>query len=207
MAEELVNWSSQQFNFIQLSDTYSTGSSIMPQKRNPDSAELIRGKCGPVIGSLSALLITMKGLPLAYNKDMQEDKEPVFDASYNTQMCIQVMTGAIASMTVNKAKMREAATKGYSTATDLADYLVRELGIAFRNAHHITGSIVKLAESSARQLHEVTLAEMQIIEPKITEKVFEFISVEKSVNSRNSFGGTAPSQVKAAIKHAQESYI
>ncbi len=207
LAEEIVLWSSQQFNFIRLSDAFSTGSSIMPQKRNPDSAELIRGKTGTVIGALTGLLVTMKGLPLAYNKDMQEDKKPVLSASVDMLMSVQVMAGIIATMEINKDKMLEDARRGFSTATDLADWLVRELKIPFRDAHHITGAIVKACESKGIRLDEMELKEMQKIEPRITKKVFDVLTVENSVQSKKSLGGTSPIQIKKAITKAREEYL
>lgn len=199
LAEELVLWSTPQFGFISLSDSFSTGSSIMPQKRNPDAAELVRGKTGRIIGALNALLITLKGLPLAYSKDMQEDKEPVFDAVDSLGLCVAAITGMIREITVNKEAMRMASGAGYATATDLADWLVRELGVPFRNAHHISGSLVKRAEEKGCELAELTLEEFQVVEPAITEGVFSVLSVESSVASRTSYGGTAPSQVLAAV--------
>ena len=199
LAEELVLWSTPQFGFISLSDSFSTGSSIMPQKRNPDAAELVRGKTGRIIGALNSLLITLKGLPLAYSKDMQEDKEPTFDAVDSLALCVAAITGMIREVTVNKEAMRTASAAGYSTATDLADWLVRELGVPFRGAHHISGSLVKRAEEKGRELAELTLEEFQAVEPKITDGVFSVLTVESSVASRTSYGGTAPQQVRAAI--------
>ena len=199
LAEELVLWSTPQFGFISLSDSFSTGSSIMPQKRNPDAAELVRGKTGRIIGSLNALLITLKGLPLAYSKDMQEDKEPVFDASDSLGLCVAALTGMVREVSVNKEAMRSASAAGYSTATDLADWLVRELGLPFRRAHHISGGLVKRAEEKGCNLAELTLGEFQAIEPAINDGVFSVLTVENSVESRTSYGGTAPSQVFAAI--------
>jgi len=204
LAEELVLWMSEGFKFIKLSDSFTTGSSIMPQKRNPDAAELVRAKTGRINGSLISLLTVMKGLPLAYSKDMQEDKEAVFDAVESTLLCIEATTGMISDMKANAAKMKKAAAKGYSTATDLADWLVRELGIPFRNSHHITGQIVKLAEKKKCRLDELDLADMKKIEPEITEKIFSVLSVENSVSSRKSFGGTAPANVKKAVALARK---
>ena len=197
--EEIVIWSSAQFNFITLSDEFSTGSSIMPQKKNPDSAELIRAKIGRIFGSNVALTMVMKGLPLAYSKDMQEDKEQVFDASDNLSLSLKVMTKIIATMKVSKKNLEDAASKGFSTATDLADWLVRELNLPFREAHHITGAIVKKCEIQNCSLSNLSLADMQIIEPRITADVFSVLSIKKSVLSRCSFGGTSPIQVSKQI--------
>lgn len=206
LGEELVIWSSAQFNFVQLPDSFTTGSSIMPQKKNPDAAELIRGKSGRVIGDMIALFTTMKGLALAYNKDMQEDKEPVFDAHEHLGLSLKASIGMITGMEANEARMREAAAHGFSTATDLADWLVRTLGMPFRDAHHVTGAIVKLAEKKGIDISELPLAEMQGVEPKISEDVFSVLTVEHSVASRTSYGGTAPQRVKEAIKEAKERY-
>jgi argininosuccinate lyase len=194
-AEEIVLWCSADFAFIRLSDKFTTGSSIMPQKRNPDAAELVRAKVGRIAGALNALMIVMKGLPLAYSKDMQEDKEQTFDALNTLSLMIAAMTGMVDDMDVNAARMREAAARGYSTATDLADWLVRELGLPFRDAHHVTGTIVKLAEAKGVELESLPLADMQGVEPRITAAVFGVLSVENSVASRRSFGGTAPENV------------
>jgi len=197
LAEEIVIWCSADFDFIRLSDKFTTGSSIMPQKRNPDAAELVRAKAGRIAGAFNALMIVMKGLPLAYSKDMQEDKEQAFDALNTLSLMIAAMTGMVADMEVNAPRMREAAARGYSTATDLADWLVRELGMPFREAHHVTGAIVRLAEDKGVQLDGLGLAEMQSVEPRLTEAVFSVLSVENSVASRRSFGGTAPENVAA----------
>lgn len=191
-AEEIVIWCSQPFKFITLSDKFTTGSSIMPQKRNPDAAELVRAKVGRIFGSLSTLTIILKGLPLAYSKDMQEDKEPTFDAIENIILCIKAISGMVDDMKVNKENMKKLAASGYSTATDIADWLVKNLGTPFRDAHHITGRIVKLAESKNCRLDELSLKEIQSVEKKITADIFNFLSVENSVNSRTSFGGTSP---------------
>ena len=204
LSEELIIWCSAQFKFITLSDKFTTGSSIMPQKRNPDAAELVRGKTGRVYGSLMNLLTVMKGLPLAYNKDMQEDKEPVFDAAETIINCLKVTQGMIADLTVNQQNMLAAASSGFSTATDFADFLVRELNIPFRDAHHITGKAVKLAEDKKCGLENLELKELQQIEPKITAKIFEILGVENSVRSRKSFGGTAPENVLAQVAKAKE---
>ncbi len=200
LAEEIVIWCSAEFGFIRLSDKFTSGSSIMPQKRNPDAAELVRAKVGRVAGAFTALTIVMKGLPLAYSKDMQEDKELTFDALDTLSLMIAAMTGMIGDLEVNADRMRLAAARGYSTATDLADWLVRELGLPFREAHHATGGIVKLAEGRAVGLEALSLAEMQSVEPRIVEDVFSVLSVENSVASRRSFGGTAPENVAAAAR-------
>jgi len=204
LAEEIVFWSSAQFGFIALTDEFSTGSSIMPQKRNPDAAELIRGKTGRVSGAFTALLMVMKGLPLTYSKDMQEDKEQVFDAADTMNLCIAAMTGMIRTMIIKSDAMLAAAGKGYSTATDLADWLVRELNIAFRQAHHITGEVVKRAEARSVTLEQLGLADLQAVEPRITEAARAMLSVQASVASRTSFGGTAPDRVRAAITAAKK---
>ena len=195
-AEEIVIWSSAQFRFISLSDAFSTGSSIMPQKRNPDAAELVRAKAGRIVGALVGLATVMKGLPLAYSKDMQEDKEQVFDALDSLALALAATTGMIRDLEPNAKAMRAAAGSGFSTATDLADFLVRELGLPFREAHHVTGSIVAIAEKTGVALHKVPLEAMQAVEPKITEAVFGVLSVDKSVRSRVSYGGTAPQNVR-----------
>ena len=203
-AEELVIWCAPQFGFVRLSDGYSTGSSIMPQKRNPDAAELARAKAGRIFGGLMGLLTVIKGLPLAYGKDMQEDKEPVFDAADSLSLMVAATAGMVADMEVMPDAMSSALTHGYPTATDLADWLVRALGMPFRDAHHVTGAIVGLAEKSDCALDAVTLAEMQSIEPRITEDVFTVLSVESSISSRTSEGGTAVVNVRAAIAAAKE---
>ena len=194
-AEEIVLWATPQFGFASLSDKFTTGSSIMPQKRNPDAAELVRGKTGRVVGALTGLLLVMKGLPLAYSKDMQEDKEGTFDALHSLSLCLAAMTGMVADMTPNLPRMREAAGAGYATATDLADWLVRALGLPFREAHHATGALVKQAAARGVALDALTLAEMQAVEPRVTQAVFDVLGVEKSVRSRTSLGGTAPPNV------------
>lgn len=204
LAEEIVFWSSAQFGFIALTDEFSTGSSIMPQKRNPDAAELIRAKTGRVTGAFAALLMVMKGLPLAYSKDMQEDKEQVFDAADTMNLSIAAMTGMIRTMIVKEDAMLAAAGKGYSTATDLADWLVRELNIPFRQAHHITGEVVKRAEAKSVTLEQLSLADLQAVEPRITDAAQAILSVQASVASRSSFGGTAPDRVRAAIATAKK---
>jgi argininosuccinate lyase len=203
LAEEVVLWMSDGFRFISLSDAFTTGSSIMPQKRNPDAAELIRAKAGRVVGALNALMLVMKGLPLAYGKDMQEDKEPTFDAADNLSLCVAAMTGMVRDMTVNAEAMRRAAESGFSTATDLADWLVRRLDLPFREAHHVTGEIVRLAEQSGCALADLPLAAMQDIEPRIAADVLGVLSVDRSVASRTSLGGTAPDNVRAAAAAAR----
>jgi argininosuccinate lyase len=195
-AEEIVIWTSAQFGFVKLSDAFSTGSSIMPQKRNPDAAELVRGKTGRIIGALTAMLVMLKGLPMAYGKDMQEDKEGTFDALSSLSLCVAAMAGMVRDMTADAARMKRAAGAGHATATDLADWLVRNLGLPFREAHHVTGRIVSLAEQKATTLDRLALAEMQSVEPRITAAVFSVLSVERSVESRKSHGGTAPSGVR-----------
>lgn len=195
LSEEIVIWMTPQFGFIKLSDRFTTGSSIMPQKRNPDAAELARAKVGRIAGAFQSLVIVMKGLPLAYSKDMQEDKEPAFDAFDSLKLAIAAMTGMVRDLEPQAAAMKAAAGRGYATATDLADWLVRELKLPFRDAHHITGSIVKLAESKGAELENLPLADFQKIEPKITKAVFSVLSVDNSVKSRTSYGGTAPQNV------------
>jgi argininosuccinate lyase len=207
MAEEMVLWTSQQFNFMRVSDDFSSGSSIMPQKRNPDAAELVRGKSGRVFGALVGLLTVMKGLPLTYGKDMQEDKEPVFDASDTMELCVSAMTGMFKSATFNVERMKADAGRGFTTATDLADWLVRVLAMPFRDAHHVTGALVKLAEERACGLEDLSLADMQAVEAGITNDVFAVLGVDNSVTSRTSLGGTAPSNVVAAVQDARERYL
>ena len=199
LAEEIVIWSSAQFRFVECSDSFSTGSSIMPQKKNPDAAELIRGKAGRSAGAFQTLLMMMKGLPMTYGKDMQEDKEPVFDAADNLQLCLAAMTGMISDITVNGDVMKAASGAGFTTATDLADWLVRKLNMPFRNAHHVTGTLVKMAEDNNCGLEDLTLAQMQTVEADITDEIFEVLGVDNSVASRVSYGGTAPSQVRAQV--------
>ncbi len=203
LAEELILWASQPFGFIRLPDSLSTGSSIMPQKKNPDAAELVRGHSGRVIGSLTSLMITMKGLPLAYSKDMQDDKPPVFEAAGLMGLSIAAMTGMIAGATFNTVRMRAAAELGYATATDLADWLVRQAGIPFREAHHITGAAVKLAESRGIALDQLPLGELQAIDARIDESVYAALSVDASVAARASYGGTAPDQVRLQVARAR----
>ncbi len=198
-AEELVIWSSAQFRFVRLSDKWTTGSSIMPQKKNPDAAELLRAKIGRILGATVALFTVMKGLPLTYSKDMQEDKEQVFDAADTLMLGLAAMTGMITDMTANRDSLSAAAASGFSTATDLADWLVRALGLPFRDAHHVTGTLVAMAEASKRDLSDLTLAEMQSVHADIRQEVFQVLGVENSVRSRMSYGGTAPEQVRAQV--------
>ncbi|MBS0234933.1 MAG: argininosuccinate lyase [Proteobacteria bacterium] len=195
LAEEIVIWMTPQFGFVKLSDRFTTGSSIMPQKRNPDAAELARAKVGRIASAFQGLVIVMKGLPLAYSKDMQEDKETTFDALSSLRLVMAAMAGMISDLEPNVEAMRAAAGRGYSTATDLADWLVRELKMPFRDAHHVTGSIVKMAEAKGADLDQLSLGEMQKVEPRITKAVFSVLSVENSVKSRTSYGGTAPQNV------------
>ena len=201
-AEEIVIWMSKGFGFVKLSDAFTSGSSIMPQKRNPDAAELVRGKSGRIFGSLFSLLTTLKGLTLTYSKDMQEDKEPVFDATKNARICIEAMSGMVLDMKVNKENMLKMAKSDFSTATDLADWLVQNLKIPFRKCHHISGSIVKIAEEKNLELCNLSLEEMQKVEPRINDSIFEVLSVENSVNSRTSFGGTSQVRVSEEIAKA-----
>ncbi|MEI4471496.1 argininosuccinate lyase [Frigidibacter sp. MR17.24] len=198
-AEELVIWSSAQFRFVALSDRFSTGSSIMPQKKNPDAAELIRAKIGRILGSTMALFTIMKGLPLAYSKDMQEDKEQVFDAADSLMLSLAAMTGMVADMTARTEVLEKAAASGFSTATDLADWLVREAGLPFRDAHHVTGTLVALAEKKGCDLPDLSMTEMTGVHPAINQSVYSVLGVHNSVASRMSFGGTAPAQVRAQI--------
>jgi argininosuccinate lyase len=204
LAEELVIWSSAQFRFVTISDRFSTGSSIMPQKKNPDAAELLRAKTGRILGATVALFTVMKGLPLAYSKDMQEDKEQVFDAADTLILCLAAMEGMIRDLTANRETLERAAASGFSTATDLADWLVREAGLPFRDAHHVTGTLVRLAEEKGRDLPELTLEEMRAVHPEITKSVFDVLGVRNSVASRQSYGGTAPARVREQIARWKE---
>ncbi|MDO5756562.1 MAG: argininosuccinate lyase [Rhodobacterales bacterium] len=204
MAEELVIWSSAQFRFVTLSDRFSTGSSIMPQKKNPDAAELIRAKIGRIFGANVALTLVMKGLPLAYSKDMQEDKEQVFDAADNLMLALAAMEGMVRDMSANRDVLEAGAATGFSTATDLADWLVRVLGMPFREAHHVTGSLVALAEERECDLPDLTLVDMQGVHDAITADVFDVLGVHNSVASRTSYGGTAPVQVRAQVVRWKE---
>ncbi|MEH3122862.1 MAG: argininosuccinate lyase [Sphingomonas phyllosphaerae] len=203
LAEEFVLWASQPFGFVSLSDQWSTGSSIMPQKRNPDAAELVRGHSGRITGCLVSLMVTMKGLPLAYSKDMQDDKPPVFECHDLLAISIAAMTGMIESATFRTDRMRALAESGFATATDLADWLVREADVPFREAHHITGRAVARAEALGCTLDKVPLADLQAIDARITDAVYGVLSVDASVASRRSFGGTAPDNVRAAIRAAR----
>ena len=207
LAEEFILWSSAQFGFIRFSDSFSSGSSIMPQKRNPDAAELVRGKTGRIYGALTSLLVTMKGLPLAYNKDMQEDKEPVFDALDQWRLCLAATTGMVADFTADKVRMEALAGESHSTATDLADWLVRVLKLPFRQAHHVTAKIVKAAADKKFALADLPFADMQRVEPRITKDVFGVLGAKQSVASRTSFGGTAPARVREAIKAARKRWL
>ena len=203
-AEELVIWSSAQFRFVALSDRFSTGSSIMPQKKNPDAAELIRAKIGRIFGANVALMTVMKGLPLAYSKDMQEDKEQVFDAADNLMLALAAMEGMVRDMAPQREALEGAAGTGFSTATDLADWLVRVLGMPFREAHHVTGALVAKAEAKGCDLPELSLSEMQEVHGEITQSVYDVLGVHNSVASRVSYGGTAPEQVRAQIARWKE---
>ena len=207
LAEEIVIWSTDRFGFISLSDAFTTGSSIMPQKRNPDAAELVRAKPGRIIGDLLALLTVLKGLPLAYGKDMQEDKEPVFDAESSLSLSLAAMTGMIADLTAHPEAMRAALEKGHPTATDLADYLVRVLNMPFRDAHHVTGKLVALADQQGCALDGLSLADMQAIEPRLEATIFEVLSIDSALQARDSFGGTAPAEVAAHIKAARAAFL
>ena len=194
-AEELVIWSSAQFGFIRLSDRFSTGSSIMPQKRNPDAAELVRAKIGRILGALTSLMVVMKGLPLAYSKDMQEDKEVAFDALDALSLSLAAMTGMVGDLTVNRERMREAASAGFSTATDVADWLVRVANVPFREAHHITGRLVALAEERGIGLESLTIEDFKSVDARVDSRIHKVLGVENSVRSRVSYGGTAPDNV------------
>jgi argininosuccinate lyase len=204
LAEEIVIWMTPQFGFVRLSDAFTTGSSIMPQKKNPDAAELVRAKAGKALGSFNQLAMVMKGLPLAYSKDMQEDKVPTFEAFDALELSLRAMAGMVADLEPDAARMAAAAAAGFSTATDLADWLVRELGLPFRDAHHITGAAVKRAETLGCDLPGLPLAELQALEPRIDGRVFEVLTPEASVASRRSYGGTAPDQVRAQIQRWKE---
>jgi argininosuccinate lyase len=206
-AEELVIWSSAQFRFVRLSDRWTTGSSIMPQKKNPDAAELLRAKLGRILGATVALFTVMKGLALTYSKDMQEDKEQVFDAADSLVLGLAAMTGMVADMTANREVLAAAAASGFSTATDLADWLVRELGLPFREAHHVTGALVAMADARGVDLPDLTLAQMQTVHAGIREDVFGVLGVENSVRSRTSYGGTAPDRVREQIARWRASLV
>ena len=207
LAEEIVLWCSVQFAYAHMPDAYSTGSSIMPQKRNPDAAELVRAKAGSIIGALNTLLVGMKGLPLAYGKDMQEDKVPVFAVADTLSLSLAAMTGMVEGMTFNTGRMAADAGAGHATATDLADWLVKTLDMPFRDAHHVTGALVKLADEKTMGLHQLSLEDMQSVSPGITEAVYDVLTVEDALNSRNSFGGTAPANVEGAVAEARKRYL
>ena len=207
LAEELVLWSSAQFGFIALSDRFSTGSSIMPQKRNPDAAELVRGKTGRVVGALIALLTMMKGLALTYSKDMQEDKEPLFDAFDSLALCLAAATGMIRDMTVNAGAMAQAAGTGHATATDLADWLVQEAGVPFREAHAITGRVVKLADDRGCDLKDLALADLQAVEPRVSADVVALLDPAQAIARRTSEGGTAPGEVAKQLARARQRFL
>jgi argininosuccinate lyase len=207
LAEEMVIWSCEQFGFLRLADAFSTGSSIMPQKRNPDAAELVRAKSGRIIGALAGLLVVIKGLPLAYAKDMQEDKEPVFDAFDTLTLALAATTGMLEGATFDRARLRDAASRGFPDATDLADWLVRVKGLPFRRAHHIAGTIVKEAERSGVALSELPLAAMRVVDPAIDDGVYAVLGVERSVASRTSEGGTAPDNVRRAAAAARQRFL
>jgi argininosuccinate lyase len=204
LAEELILWATSAFGFVKLSDEYSTGSSIMPQKRNPDAAELVRGHSGRIVGALTSLMVTMKGLPLAYSKDMQDDKEPVFEARDLLMLSLQALGGMIETVEFVPERMRAAAAQGFSTATDLADWLVREADVPFREAHHITGRAVQAAEERGCDLAELPLGVLKDIDPRIDERVFDVLTIEASVRSRTSYGGTAPDRVREQIAAAKK---
>ena len=206
-AEEMVLWTSDGFRFVSLSDAFTTGSSIMPQKRNPDAAELVRAKAGHVIGMLTQLLVVMKGLPLTYGKDMQDDKAPTFAATDTIRLGLAATAGMVRDMKANPERMKAATAGGFITATDLADWLVRKLGVPFRSAHHTTGELVRLAETKNVPLEKLSLADMQGIEPRITEDLFTVLSPEHSAASRTSFGGTAPENVRKAAAAARERFL
>ena len=202
----MVLFATTPFGFVKFSDAYSTGSSIMPQKKNPDAAELLRGKSGRLVGNLNSLLVTMKSLPLAYSKDMQEDKEPLFDSAQTITICLRVLDGVINDITFNTERMQEVAGSGYSNATDFADYLVQKLGIPFRDAHHITGKAVAVAMQKNCKLEELNLNDFQTIEAKIQNDVFHFIDIQTVVARRNSHGGTGFQQVKKQI-HIAKAFV
>jgi argininosuccinate lyase len=207
LAEEMVIWASAQFGFISFSDAFSTGSSMMPQKRNPDAAELMRGKVGRVIGAMNGLLIVVKGLPLTYSKDMQEDKEPVFDTFDTLELCLAAAAGMIGDISIHKDRMRAAAGAGYTTATDLADWLVREKNVAFRESHHVAGQVVKLAEEKGCRLEALTAEDLIAVDHRLTADVLNVLTVEASVNSRTSYGGTAPENVRAQVAAARQRFL
>ena len=207
LAEEMIFWTSPQIGFVKFSEAFTSGSSVMPQKRNPDAAELVRGKTGGVIGALVTLLTTVKALPLAYNKDLQEDKRPFFFAYDETLLCLQAMTGMVADMHAQPKRMRDACALGFLNATDLADWLVQELDVPFREAHHLTGKLVKLAEKKETTLEALSLRDMQSVHGGITNDIFNAITIEACLKRRASFGGTAPKQVRQAIAQARKDYL
>jgi argininosuccinate lyase len=207
LAEEIVIWCSAPFRFIALSDAFTTGSSIMPQKRNPDAAELVRAKVGRIVGAFVALCTILKGLPLTYGKDMQEDKEPLFDAADSLELGVAAMAGMVRDLKANPERMRAVAAADYSVATDLADWLVRKVGLPFRQAHHVTGRLVGIAADKGVDLDKLSLAEMQSVEPRIDRSVYRVLTVEASVNARKSLGGTAPANVARAVKDAQRRFL
>ncbi|GBD40951.1 Argininosuccinate lyase [bacterium HR39] len=206
LAEELVIWSTPQFGFVRLAEAFTTGSSIMPQKRNPDAAELIRAKPGRIVGDLVRLLVVLKGLPLAYSKDMQEDKEGVFDAADHLELSLEAMTAMVRTLSVDRERMRAAATLGHTLATDLADWLVREKGVPFRDAHAIVGRVVRLAEERGVQLHELSAPDLASVDPRLDGSAFAVLTPERAVAARRSYGGTAPERVRAAIEEAVRRY-
>ena len=206
-AEELVLWSTPQFGFVRMPEAFTSGSSIMPQKRNPDAAELVRGKAGRILGDLQGLLVVLKGLPLAYSKDMQEDKEGVFDAADNLDLCLAAMAAMLAGIAVDRARMRAAAGVGFTTATDLADWLVREKGVPFREAHGVAGRVVRLAETRGCGLEDLTLADLQEVDGRIEAGAMAMLSVDRSVESRRSLGGTAPERVLEAVAAAEARFL
>ena len=205
LAEELIIWASAPFGFVKLSDQFSTGSSIMPQKRNPDAAELVRGHSGRILGALTSLMVTMKGLPLAYSKDMQDDKEPVFEARDLLMLSLEALAGMVETVEFVPERMRAAAAQGFSTATDLADWLVREADVPFREAHHITGRAVKAAEDHGCDLADLSISDLKTLDQRIDERIYNVLTVDASVRSRTSFGGTAPVRVREQIAAARES--
>jgi argininosuccinate lyase len=207
LAEEIVIWCSAPFRFISLSDAFTTGSSIMPQKRNPDAAELTRAKVGRIMGAFVALCTILKGLPLTYGKDMQEDKEPLFDAADSLELGIAAMAGMIRDLKANPQRMRAVASADYSVATDLADWLVRKVGLPFRQAHHVTGRLVGIASDKGVDLDQLSLKEMQAVEPAIDRSVFKVLTVEASVAARKSYGGTAPANVACAVQEARKRFL
>ncbi len=207
IAEEMVIWASAQFGFIKFTDAFSTGSSMMPQKRNPDAAELVRAKAGRIFGNLFGLLTVMKGLPLTYSKDMQEDKEAVFATFDTLELCLAAMTGMVKDIKPDAARMKASASAGFTTATDIADWVTQNLNVPFRESHHITGRIVKMAEGKGCELAELTLEDMQLVEPRITQDIFRVLTPEASAASRTSFGGTAPANVTAQVKAARERFL